>query len=182
MISATKLKELCKQSGTTAVDLGPKIARGGLSAEKATAAIRNWQRGLMRPLPRKEDVAKLAEALGVEAVELTDWHSCYHYAPMSARKVRLVADLVSGRDVQEALDILKFTRKRAATMVNQVLKAAIADADEQQADVDRLYIREARVDGAGVRLGTKRFEEKDRGRAYEIKQRACHIHLTLTQR
>jgi large subunit ribosomal protein L22 len=182
MISATKLKELCKQNGTSVNDLGQKIARGGLSASKAASAIRNWQRGLMRPLPRKEDVQKLAEALGVEAAELTDWHSCYQYAPMSARKVRLVADLVSGRDVQEALDVLKFTRKRAATMVNQVLKAAIADADEQQADVDRLYIREARVDDAGRRLGTKAFEEKDRGRAYEIKQRACHIHLTLTQR
>jgi large subunit ribosomal protein L22 len=182
MISATKLKELCKQTGTSAKDLGAKIARGGLTAANAAAAVKNWQRGLMRPSPRKEDVQKLAEALGVEANELTDWHSCYHYAPMSARKVRLVADLVSGRDVQEALDVLKFTRKRAATMVNQVLKAAIADADEQQADVDRLYIREARVDDAGRRLGTKGFEEKDRGRAYEIKQRACHIHLTLTQK
>jgi large subunit ribosomal protein L22 len=182
MISSTKLKTLCKQNGTTAIDLAAKVARGGLSAKQAASAIRNWERGLMRPLPRKEDVQKLAEALGVEAAELTDWHSCYHYAPMSARKVRLVADLVAGRDVQEALDVLKFTRKRAATMVSQVLKAAIADADEQQADVERLYIREARVDDAGVRVGTKRFEEKDRGRAYEIKQRACHIHLTLTQR
>jgi large subunit ribosomal protein L22 len=182
MISSTKLKELCKETKTSAADLARKIARGGLSASNAATAIRNWQRGLMRPLPRKEDVQKLAEALGVEASELSDWHSCYHYAPMSARKVRLVADLVSGRDVQDALDVLKFTRKRAATMVNQVLKAAIADADEQQADVDRLYILEARVDDAGVRLGTKRFQEKDRGRAYEVKQKACHIHLTLTQR
>lgn len=182
MISATKLKQLCKQNGTTVNDLAQKIARGGLSAEKAASAIRNWGRGLMRPSPRKEDVQRLAEALGVEAAELTDWHSCCHYAPMSARKVRLVTALVAGRDVQEALDVLKFTRKRAATMVNQVLKAAIADADEQQADVDRLYIREARVDDAGVRLGTKRFEEKDRGRAYEIRQRACHIHVILTQR
>jgi large subunit ribosomal protein L22 len=182
MISATKLKELCTENGTTVNDLAQKVARGGLSAEKAASAIRNWQHGLMKPLPRKEDVQRLAEALGVDVTELTDWHSCYHYAPMSARKVRLVADLVAGRDVQDALDVLKFTRKRAATMINQVLKAAIADADEQQADVDRLYIREARVDDAGIRLGTKRFQEKDRGRAYEIKQRACHIHLTLTQR
>ena len=182
MLSATKLKELCKRNGATVDDLAQKISRGKLSVEKAASALRNWQRGLMKPSPKSEDVRRLAEALSVETVDLTDWHSCYHYAPMSARKVRLVAALVAGRQVQEALDVLKFTRKRAATMINQVLKAAIADADEQQADVDRLYIREARVDDAGIRLGTKRFEEKDRGRAYEIRQRACHIHLTVTQR
>ena len=47
--------------------------------------------------------------------------------------------LILGRPVQDAIDMLKFTRKRAAPMVNKVLKAAMADADEQQADVDTLY-------------------------------------------
>jgi large subunit ribosomal protein L22 len=181
MLSATKLKELCRENGAKVEDLARAISRGSLDERKAGSAIRNWQRGLMKPSPKTEDVRRLAEALGVEPVDLGDWHSCYYYAPMSARKVRLVTTLVAGRSVQDALDILKFTRKRAATMVNQVLKAAIADADEQDADVDRLYIREARVDDAGVRLGTKRWIAKDRGRAYEIRKRACHIHLTVTQ-
>ena len=66
-------------------------------------------------------------------------------------------------------------------MVNQVLKAAVADADEQEADVDRLVVQEARVDDAGTRLGTKRWIPKDRGRAYQIRKRACHIHVTVTQ-
>ena len=60
-------------------------------------------------------------------------------------------------------------------------KAAVADADEQQADVDTLYVCEARVDDAGVRLGTKRWIPKDRGRAHPIRKRACHIHVTVTQ-
>jgi large subunit ribosomal protein L22 len=135
----------------------------------------------MRPLPHGEDVRRLAEALSVETNEIAAWHSSYMYAPMAERKVRLVTQLIQGRKVQEAMDLLKFTRKRAATMVDQVLKAAVADADEQQADVDRLYVSEARVDEAGVRIGTKRWIPKDRGRAHPSRKRACHIHVTVTQ-
>ena len=62
-----------------------------------------------------------------------------------------------------------------------MLQTAIADADEQQADVDKLYVSEARVDNAGVRLGTKRWIPKDRGRAHPIRKQACHIHVTVTQ-
>lgn len=147
----------------------------------ATSAVKNWQRGLFRPQPHSEDLRRLAETLSVEANEIAEWHSSYMYAPMSARKVRLVTQLIAGRSVQDAMDILKFTRKRAATMVNQALKAAVADADEQQADVDRLYVSEARVDDAGVRVGTKRWIPKDRGRAHPIRKLACHIHVTVTQ-
>lgn len=181
MISAEKFKAACDRQETTAEELGRTLARGGFGAEEAAAAVRNWQKGLFKPLPRTEDVRRLAEALGVEAVEIADWHSSYRYAPMSARKVRLVAQLIAGRPVQEAMDILKFTRKRAADMVDKVLKAAVADADEQQADVGSLYVREARVDDAGIRIGTKRWIAKDRGRAHPIRKRACHIHVTVTQ-
>ncbi|OHB64957.1 MAG: 50S ribosomal protein L22 [Planctomycetes bacterium RBG_13_62_9] len=103
------------------------------------------------------------------------------YAPMAPRKVRLVTQLIQGRKVQEAMDLLKFTRKRAATLVDQVLKAAVADADEQQVDVDTLYVSEARVDEGGVRVGTKRWIPKDRGRAHPLHKLACHIHVTVTQ-
>ncbi|MBP8911167.1 MAG: 50S ribosomal protein L22 [Phycisphaerae bacterium] len=147
--------------------------------KEAVAAVKNWQRGLFRPLPKPEDVRRLAETLSVEPVEISDWHSSYQYAPMSARKVRLVTDLIVGRRVQDAIDTLKFTRKRAAPMVDKVLKAAMADADEQQADVDTLVVKEARVDEAGIRLGTKRWIPKDRGRAHPIRKKACHIHVTV---
>jgi large subunit ribosomal protein L22 len=66
-------------------------------------------------------------------------------------------------------------------MVGKLLKCATADADEQQADVDTLVVKEARVDDAGVRMGTKRFRAKDRGRAHAIRKKACHIHVTITQ-
>jgi large subunit ribosomal protein L22 len=181
MLSATKFKDVCKERQVNAETLAQSLARGGLDTKEATAAVKNWRKGLFSRQPRGEDIQRLADALGVETAELGEWRSSYRYAPMSARKARLVTQLIAGRSVQDAMDILKFTRKRAAPMVDKVLKAAVADADEQQADVDTLYVSEARVDDAGVRIGTKRWIPKDRGRAHPIKKLACHIHVTVTQ-
>ena len=89
--------------------------------------------------------------------------------------------LIAGRSVQDALDILKFTRKRAAEIISKVLESAIANADEQEADVERLYVCEARVDEAGRRIGTKRWIAKDRGRAHPIRKQASHIYVAVTE-
>ncbi len=181
MLSANKLKELCEQREMSIEQLSGELVRGGLNAEEAAAAVRNWQKGLFKPKPRADDIRHLAAALSAEVNDLLDWRSSYRYAPLSARKARLVTQLISGRSVQDAMDILKFTRKRAAAMIDKVLKSAVADADEQQADVDNLYVSSARVDDAGVRIGTKRWMPKDRGRAHPISKKACHIHITVTQ-
>ena len=181
MLSAEKFKELCQERKVSADILAGHLARGAFDRQKATAAVKNWQKGLFKPEPRADDIRRLATALSVEANDLTDWRSSYRYAPMSARKARLVTQLIVGRSVQDALDIMKFTSKRAASMIDKVLKSAVADADEQQADTDKLYVSCARVDDAGVRIGTKRFIEKDRGRAHPIRKKACHIHVTVTQ-
>ena len=181
MLSVNKLNELCRQQRMNVDELGNHLIRGGFGREKAVAAVRNWQRGLLKPKPSSEDIRRLATALSVEVNELTDWRSSYRFAPISARKAKLVTQLIVGRSVQDAMDILKFTRKRAATMIDKVLRAAVSDADERQADVDNLYVSEAHVDSAGVRLGTKRWMPKDRGRAHPIRREACHIHITVTQ-
>ena len=181
MLSAKKLKELCQEKHADMGELAGQLVRGGLDKKQAVSAIKNWQVGLFKPKPRKNDIRGLATALQVEVNDLTDWQSSCRYAPMSPRKARLVTQLIVGRPVQDAIDILKFTRKRAATMINKVLKSAIADADEQQADVDSLYVSEARVDDAGNRIGTKRWIAKDRGRAHPINKKACHIYVTVSQ-
>ena len=54
-------------------------------------------------------------------------------------------------------------------------------ADEQEADVDNLYVSEARVDQAGRRIGTKAWHPKDRGRAHPIRKQASHIHITVSE-
>jgi large subunit ribosomal protein L22 len=181
MLSADKLKDLCKQRRVSVNGLASQLVRGGLNNKEAVAAVKNWQKGQFKPIPRKVDMEHLAAALSVDVNDLAEWRSSYQYAPMSARKVRLVTQLIAGRSVQEAMDILKFTHKRAAGMIDKVLKSAVADADEQQADVDSLYVSESRVDDAGVRIGTKRWIPKDRGRAHPIRKKACHINITVSQ-
>jgi large subunit ribosomal protein L22 len=181
MLSVYKLNELCQEKQISVDELAGHLARGGFNRQKAMSAVKNWQKGLFKPEPQTEDVRRLATALSVEVNDLVDWRSSYRFAPMSAQKARLVTQLITGRRVQEAMDILKFTRKRAASMIDKVLRSAVADADEQQADVDNLYVSSARVDDAGIRIGTKRWIPKDRGRAHPIRKRACHIQVTVTQ-
>ena len=100
------------------------------------------------------------------------WKSTHRYARISPRKVRLVTALIAGRPVNEALDVLRFTRKRASVFVDKVLRTAMADADEQEADVRKLFVHEARVDEGPT---IKRFRPKDRGRAHPIMKRTSHI-------
>jgi len=181
MLNASKLKKLCRERRIGTEQLAGRLVRGGLDRKRAAGAVKNWQRGLFKPIPHKEDINRLASALSADVNDLADWCSSCRYAPFSARKARLVTQLIAGRSVQDALDILKFTRKRAATVVSKVLKSAIADADEQNAKVDNLYVSIARVDDAGVRVGTKRWIPKDRGRAHPIAKKACHIRVTVTE-
>jgi len=181
MLSPDKLKNLCWQRNISIEQLAEQLIRTGLDKKQAAAAVENWQKGLFKPLPKKEDIRRLAAALSAEVNDLLVWRSSYRFAPTSPRKARLVTQLIVGKRVQDAMDILKFTRKRAASMVDKILRTAVADADEQQADVDNLYVSEARVDGAGVRIGTKRWMPKDRGRAHPIRKEASHIYITVSE-
>ena len=161
--------------------LAGHLVRGSRDKKQAAGALRNWLKGLFKPKPSREDIQALAAALNAEPQDIMDWQCRYQYAPLSARKARLVTDLVVGRPVQDAMDLLSFTQRRAAPMVHKLIKCAVADADEQQADVETLYVKEARVDDAGRRIGTKTWIAKDRGRAHPIRKRACHIVVTVTQ-
>ena len=100
------------------------------------------------------------------------WHATHRYARISPRKVRLMADLIRGRHVQDALNVLKFTHNRAAGMIAKVLTSAIASADEAEADMDNLYVVGARADEGPT---MKRFRPKDRGRAHPIMKRTSHV-------
>lgn len=97
----------------------------------------------------------------------------------SARKARLVADLIRGRRVDDAMTQLQFSKKRAAYYFRNVLKSAIANAEEQDADVTSLYVTESRVDEGPT---IKRFQPKDRGRAHQILKRTSHLHVAVDER
>ncbi len=106
------------------------------------------------------------------------WTSKHRYARMSARKMRLIIDMIRERDVNDAMNILKFTPNRAAGMINKVLKSAVANADNAEADVERLFVKEAFVDEGPT---IKRFHPKDRGRAHPIMKRTSHITVVVEQ-
>lgn len=181
MLSGKKLNEICERQNISDSRLAERLAHGGMSKDDAVSAIGNWRRGLYKPAPSREDVERLAEGLNVEINAISEWRASYRYAPMSARKARLVTELIAGRDIQDALDLLSFTPKRAALAIRKVLENAISIADEQEADKDVLVVAEARVDGAGRRLGTKAWRAKDRGRAHAIRKEASHIHITVSE-
>jgi large subunit ribosomal protein L22 len=104
--------------------------------------------------------------------------SSYRYARISAFKVREVTREIQGLPVTDALDILRFTPKKAATLVNKTLKSAVANAENNNnLRVDDLTVREA-VAGEGPTL--KRFIPKARGSAGPIRKRMSHILITLT--
>jgi len=104
--------------------------------------------------------------------------SSYRYARISAFKVREVTREIQGMPVTDALNILRFTPKKAATFVNKTLKSAVANAENNSnLRVDDLTVLEA-VAGEGPTL--KRIIPKARGSAGPIRKRMSHIFITLT--
>jgi large subunit ribosomal protein L22 len=94
-------------------------------------------------------------------------------AQISAQKVRLVADQVRGKGVEDALDLLTYSNKKAAHIVKKILDSAIANAENNEgADVDELKISSIYVD-EGTTM--KRLRPRAKGRADRILKRACHI-------
>ena len=100
---------------------------------------------------------------------------------ISPRKVRMVADAVRGKSVSQAMNILTFTRKKAAFPVQKLLKSAVANAVENDGvdDVDNLMIDRIAVD-EGPTL--KRYTPRARGRATPIRKRTSHIRIALRER
>lgn len=96
---------------------------------------------------------------------------------LSAQKGRLVADLVRGKPVDKALDILAFTPKKGAAIIKKLLESAIANAEHNDgADIDALKVKSIHVE-KGVVL--KRFTARAKGRGNRIVKPTCHIFLTV---
>jgi large subunit ribosomal protein L22 len=99
---------------------------------------------------------------------------------ISPQKGRLVADLIRGKQVEEALLILRFTPKKAARILSKTLRAAIANAsDTQNLDPDRLYVKRTYVDG-GTTL--RRFTPRAHGRATPLRKRTSHFTVVVDER
>lgn len=103
------------------------------------------------------------------------------YLQASPQKVRLVADLIRGKNVQEASNLLQMSSKSAAKHVNKLLKSAVANAENQddQLDVDRMFVKEIFVNGGPT---LKRLRPQPMGRAFRILKRQSHVTIKLDTR
>ncbi len=104
--------------------------------------------------------------------------------PMSARKMRLVVDLIRNKNVEEALDILRFTKKEAAVWLEKLVLSAIANWEDklggmENADDYDLYIKTIFADD-GTML--KRFQPAPHGRAHRIRKRTTHVTVIVENR
>ena len=96
---------------------------------------------------------------------------------LSAQKGRLVADMIRGKPVGRALDILAFSPKKGARIIKKVLESAIANAEHNEgADIDELKVTTIHVEKGPV---LKRFQARAKGRGNRIVKPTCHVFLTV---
>jgi large subunit ribosomal protein L22 len=107
-----------------------------------------------------------------------DYKAKHRFADVGPRKIRLFADLIRGKNVDEALQLLRFYPNRGAKLLLSVVESAYGNADHLECpDPDGLVVSECRVDGAPT---FKRIQPRARGTAFQIKRRMSHIVVTLS--
>jgi large subunit ribosomal protein L22 len=98
-------------------------------------------------------------------------------AHLSAQKGRLVADLVRGKKVDQAINILAFSPKKGAGLVKKLLESAIANAEHNDgADIDSLKVKTIHVERGSFQ---RRFHARAKGRGTKVQKHSCHIYLTV---
>ena len=99
------------------------------------------------------------------------------FVRLSPQKARLVVDMVRGKGVQEALNILRFSPQKSAAIVSKLVRSAVANAEQKGVgDVDRLFVKSIFVDQGPV---LRRFMPKGRGSASRIRKPTSHITVVL---
>lgn len=102
------------------------------------------------------------------------------FVRVSPRKIRLSADLVRGKKVQQALTVLAFSQKASSKIVTKLLKSALASADQLgDIDIDSLFVKRISVDQGPT---MKRFRPRAMGRATRIRKRSSHVTVILDEK
>lgn len=113
-------------------------------------------------------------------MEAKEAKSIAKYIRIAPRKVRIVMDLIRGKDVGEAFAILKFTPKVGAEVIEKVLKSAVANAEHNyDMNSDKLYVSAAYVDQGPT---MKRIHPRSRGQAFKILKRSSHVTVVVKER
>ncbi len=102
------------------------------------------------------------------------------FARVGCQKARLVADLIRGKSVEEALKSLVFLNKKSGLMFKKLIESAVANAEYQKTrDVDTLVLKSIWVDQGPV---LKRFRPRAQGRAYGVRKKTSHLNVVLAER
>jgi len=106
----------------------------------------------------------------------------HRYARITARKARLIADLIRGRGVNDALEVLQFQHKRAASFYSKLVRSAVANASHNAEGVNTnaLVVTDARADDGPMLQGRMRFRPGPQGRAHPFKKLTSHLTVVLT--
>jgi large subunit ribosomal protein L22 len=103
------------------------------------------------------------------------------FSRIAPRKARMIADLVRGRDAAEAIQLLQFTEKSGAPVLQKIIESAVANARQGGADVDVLFISKATVDKAPNKFN-RRWRPRAMGRATKVVKGVSHIVIELSER
>jgi large subunit ribosomal protein L22 len=107
----------------------------------------------------------------------------HRWARLTSRKAGLVADLIRGKTVNQALEILEFAPQRAAAYYLKLLRSAVANASQDEAvDVNGLYVKDARADGGPLLNDRMRWRPGPQGRALPFRRRTAHLTIGLAER
>jgi large subunit ribosomal protein L22 len=98
---------------------------------------------------------------------------------MAPRKVRLIADLIRGKQIEEALNLLAFADKAAARPVQKLIRSALANADTMGTDIDKLIVKTIHVDEGPT---WRRWRPRAMGRATRIRKRTSHVTVVLGEK
>jgi large subunit ribosomal protein L22 len=125
-------------------------------------------------------VRKRNRATQIKEERKSSYYAVLRNCPTSPRKMRLVADLVRGEEVNRALDILKFSKKEASRRLEKLILSAVANWQVKNEGVriedSQLFVSEISVDGGRV---LKRLQTAPQGRAYRIRKRSNHVTVVL---
>jgi large subunit ribosomal protein L22 len=103
-----------------------------------------------------------------------------NFARIGSQKARLVADVVRGKDVNEAIKSLTFMKQKGAVLIKKLVESAVANAENKKViDVDNLYVKSIWVD---MGPSMKRFRPRAQGRAFQVKKKLSHIHVVLDEK
>jgi large subunit ribosomal protein L22 len=107
----------------------------------------------------------------------------HRFARIPARKARLAADLIRGREVNEAIELLQFSPRRASAFYLKVLKSAVANASQDEAvDVNKLVVTDARADDGPLQQHRLRWRPGPQGRAMPVRKRTSHLTVAVAER